>query len=128
MTTQSTHLLKGAWNARNLLTVLEVAEWARVHPKTVYRWIGDGKLEAIQFGPRTFRVPEDAIGKFLNKNGYGKTAAVRKSTRRDPLHLPGCLLLASAGGWTGARSSCFDRSGRQLGLKTGDPGCFRIYE
>ena len=23
----------GTWNARNLLTVLKVAEWARVHPK-----------------------------------------------------------------------------------------------
>ncbi len=67
------------WNARNLLTVLEVAEWARVHPKTVYRWIKDGKLEAIQFGPRTFRIPEDAIGKFLNKNGYNKSVADRKA-------------------------------------------------
>jgi hypothetical protein len=35
MTTQSTHPPPGTWNARNLLTVLEVAEWARVHPKTV---------------------------------------------------------------------------------------------
>lgn len=71
------------WNARNLLTVLEVAEWARVHPKTVYRWIREGRLEAIQFGPRTFRVPEDAISKFLNKNGYGKSADVHKSTGRE---------------------------------------------
>jgi excisionase family DNA binding protein len=83
MITQATHPSPGTWNARNLLTVLEVAEWARVHPKTVYRWIRDGKLEAIQFGPRTFRVPEDAIGKFLNKNGYGKSADVHKSTGRE---------------------------------------------
>ena len=74
--------LIGTWNARNLLTVLEVAEWARVHPKTVYRWIKDGKLEAIQFGPRTFRIPEDAIGKFLNKNGYSKSVADRKANGR----------------------------------------------
>jgi predicted DNA-binding transcriptional regulator AlpA len=44
MTTQSTHPPPGTWNARNLLTVREVAEWARVHPKTVYRWIKEGKL------------------------------------------------------------------------------------
>ncbi len=31
--------IPGTWNARNLLTVLEVAEWARVHPKTVYPWM-----------------------------------------------------------------------------------------
>ena len=62
METQTTSLQLGTWNARNLLTALEVAEWVRVHPKTVYRWIREGKLEAIQFGPRTFRIPEDAIG------------------------------------------------------------------
>ena len=65
-----------------MLTVFEVAEWARVHPKTVYRWIKDGRLEAIQFGPRTFRIPEDAIGKFLNKNGYNKSVADRKANGR----------------------------------------------
>jgi len=73
MTTQSTHPPPGTWNARNLLTVLEVAEWARVHPKTVYRWIKEGKLEAIQFGPRTFRVPEDAIGPLHYPNPMGES-------------------------------------------------------
>jgi excisionase family DNA binding protein len=82
MQTQSIHPPPGSWNARNLLTVLEVAEWARVHPKTVYRWIKDGRLEAIQFGPRTFRIPEDAVGKFLNKNGYNKSVADRKANGR----------------------------------------------
>jgi excisionase family DNA binding protein len=82
MTTQPTHLPPGTWNARNLLTVLEVAEWARVHLKTVYRWTKDGKLEAIQFGPRTFRVPEDAIGKFLQRTGYRKASALQKSNGR----------------------------------------------
>jgi excisionase family DNA binding protein len=67
MDTQTSPPLLGTWNARNLLTVPEVAEWARVHPKTVYRWIREGRLEAIQFGPRTFRVPEDAIVHFLHQ-------------------------------------------------------------
>lgn len=83
MTTQPTHPPLTTWNARNLLTVLEVAEWARVHPKTVYRWIRDGKLEAIQFGPRTFRVPEDAIGKFLQKTGYKKASEFPKPNGRE---------------------------------------------
>ena len=39
----------------------------------------DGKLEAIQFGPRTFRIPEDAIAKFRNQNGYSISAADRKA-------------------------------------------------
>ena len=82
METQTTSLQLGTWNARNLLTALEVAEWARVHPKTVYRWIREGKLEAIQFGPRTFRVPEDAIGQFLRQAGYeNQPAKSRKAGR-----------------------------------------------
>lgn len=72
MASQFIHSPPGTWNAWNLLTVPEVAEWARVHPKTVYRWIKEGKFEAIQFGPRTFRVPEVAIGKFLHKPGRGR--------------------------------------------------------
>lgn len=69
MTIQYSNHSPETWSARNLLTVIEVAEWARVHPKTVYRWIREGKLEAIQLGPRTFRVPEDAIGPFLHQAG-----------------------------------------------------------
>jgi excisionase family DNA binding protein len=82
METQTLPSKVGTWNARNLLTVPEVAEWARVHPKTVYRWIRDGKLEAIQFGPRTFRVPEDAIHKFLDKTGYSKLSEQPKLNGR----------------------------------------------
>jgi excisionase family DNA binding protein len=67
METQILSTELGTWNARNLLTVPEVAEWARVHPKTIYRWIKEGRLETIQFGPRTYRVPEDAVRQFLRQ-------------------------------------------------------------
>ena len=82
MITQTTHLPTRTWNARNLLTVPEVAEWARVHPKTVYRWIRSGRLEAIQFGPRTFRVPEDAIHKLLHKSGNGNVSELSRANER----------------------------------------------
>ena len=82
METQISTPLLGTWNARNLLTVLEVAEWARVHPKTVYRWIREGKLEAIQFGPRTFRVPEDAIGQFLRRTEFADQPSTSGKTGR----------------------------------------------
>ena len=84
METQTTIVQVGTWNARNLLTVPEVAEWACVHPKTVYRWIKEGRLEAIQFGPRTFRIPEDAVRQFLRQVGYSeKPSMVRKNGRRQ---------------------------------------------
>jgi excisionase family DNA binding protein len=83
MTTHSVQPPPSTWNARNLLTVPEVAVWARVHPKTVYRWIKQSKLEAIQFGPRTFRVPEDAISKFLHRAGHLKKNARTGSGERE---------------------------------------------
>ncbi len=82
MMDQTTYPPPVTWNARNLLTVLEVAEWARVHPKTVYRWIREGRLEAIQFGPRTFRVPEDAVSQFLRKCGYGDVPGLHRDDKK----------------------------------------------
>jgi excisionase family DNA binding protein len=79
MTTQSTPP-PGTWNARNLLTVPEVVEWAGVHPKTVYRWIKEGKHEAIQFGPRTFRVPEASFDSWLHDTSFVR--------RNKPAFLP----------------------------------------
>ena len=85
METQTSPPLLGTWNSRNLLTVPEVAEWARVHPKTVYRWIREGRLEAIQFGPRTFRIPEDGIRQFLLRAGYDQLpSSLRKNGRGEP--------------------------------------------
>ena len=78
MENQTLSLIPGTWNARNLLTVPEVAEWARVHPKTVYRWIKEGRLEAIQFGPRTYRIPEDAVSQFLRQVGYANLPSLPK--------------------------------------------------
>ena len=67
METQTAISQVGTWNARNLLIVSKVAELARVHPKTIYRWTKEGKLEAFQFRPRCFCVPEDAIPQLLRK-------------------------------------------------------------
>lgn len=57
------------WRQIKLLTVPEVADWARVHPKTVHRWIHDGKLKAVCFGNRTYRIPETEIERLLRDMG-----------------------------------------------------------
>ena len=54
----------------NLLTIQEVADWAKVSTKTVYRWISDNKIPAIRLGNRTYRIPEKAIIDYLRKTGY----------------------------------------------------------
>ncbi len=65
-----TNEIPSDWRLIHLLTVPEVAEWARVHPKTVYRWIKLGELDAIQLGARTYRIPEHAVVEYLQRNGY----------------------------------------------------------
>ena len=54
----------------NLLTIEEVADWAKVSTKTVYRWISDNKIPAIRLGNRTYRIPEKAMIAYLKQNGY----------------------------------------------------------
>jgi excisionase family DNA binding protein len=54
----------------NLLTIHEVADWAKVSPKTIYRWISDNKIPAIRLRNRTYRIPEKAIIDYLKQNGY----------------------------------------------------------
>jgi excisionase family DNA binding protein len=53
-----------------LLTVQEVAEWAKVSTKTVYRWISDKKIPAIRFGSRTYRISEKDLINYLENTGY----------------------------------------------------------
>ena len=54
----------------NLLTIQEVADWAKVSTKTIYRWIADNKIPAIRLGNRAYRIPEKAIIDYLKQNGY----------------------------------------------------------
>jgi excisionase family DNA binding protein len=54
----------------NLLPIQEVADWAKVTTKTIYRWISDNKIPAIRLGNRTYRIPEKAIIDYLRQNGY----------------------------------------------------------
>lgn len=54
----------------NLLTIQEVASWAKVSTKTVYCWIADNKLSGVRLGTRTYRIPEKAIIDYLKQVGY----------------------------------------------------------
>jgi excisionase family DNA binding protein len=53
----------------HFLTVDEVAKWATISTKTVYRWIAAGKLTAVRFGDRTYRIPEQAVIDLLKEQG-----------------------------------------------------------
>ncbi len=53
-----------------LLTIPQVAEWARVSTKTIYRWIDAGKIPVVKFGERTYRIPAGAVIEQLREAGY----------------------------------------------------------
>ncbi|MCG2786457.1 MAG: helix-turn-helix domain-containing protein [Anaerolineae bacterium] len=53
-----------------LLTIPQVAEWARVSTKTIYRWIESGKIPVVKFGERTYRIPAGAVIEQLKQAGY----------------------------------------------------------
>ena len=41
---------------RSILTLDQTAELLQVHRKTILKWIKEGRLPAIQLGPRSYRV------------------------------------------------------------------------
>ena len=53
-----------------LLTIQQVAKWAKVSPKTIYRWIETGEIPVVKFGNRTYRIPAGAVIKQLQLAGY----------------------------------------------------------
>ena len=53
-----------------LLTVQQVADWAKVSPKTIYRWIDSGQIPVVKFGNRTYRIPAGAVIDQLRQAGY----------------------------------------------------------
>lgn len=54
------------WDDLDQLTVSEVADICRFHPKTVRTWIKKNELEAIRKG-RSYRVTWRALKRFLRK-------------------------------------------------------------
>jgi len=44
-----------------MMSISETAEHLGVCPKTVRRWIAEGRLKAVRLGPRLIRVDRDSI-------------------------------------------------------------------
>ena len=61
-----------------LLTIPQVAEWARVSTKTIYRWIESGKILVVKFSERTYRILARAVIKQLQQAGYEDVIGVRR--------------------------------------------------
>jgi excisionase family DNA binding protein len=53
-----------------LLTIQQVATWAKVSAKSIYRWIEAGKIPVVKIGKRTYRIPARAVIAQLKAGGY----------------------------------------------------------
>ena len=62
-----------------LLTIQQVAEWARVSTKTIYRWIDTGKIPVVKFGQRTYRILAGSVIRQLQKAGYDDVIDVSRN-------------------------------------------------
>lgn len=50
-----------------LYTVSEAAKILRFSPMTLYRWIHEGKLKAVGFGTRSYRIKKLYLEELLNQ-------------------------------------------------------------
>jgi len=55
---------ENAFNLEPHFTILEVARTLRIHRKTIYKYIQDGRLRAITVGSE-WRIPQSAINAFV---------------------------------------------------------------
>lgn len=56
-----------------MMTPEQVAEWLQVHRGTVYRWIDEGKLPALQVG-RVYRIPREDVLAMVGRRGGTDTS------------------------------------------------------
>jgi excisionase family DNA binding protein len=53
-----------------LLTIQQVATWAKVSTKSIYRWIEAAKIPVVKIGARTYRIPARPVIAQLKAAGY----------------------------------------------------------
>jgi excisionase family DNA binding protein len=54
-------------NLKKILTINEIAEYLKVHPMTVYKYVKEGKIPAFKIG-KSWRIQKDSIQKWMGDN------------------------------------------------------------
>jgi excisionase family DNA binding protein len=69
-----------------LMTVGEVADYLRTTTTTIYRWLKEGKLEAVKIG-KEWRIDQDLLNVFMSRQSKGADSSVFWSRLRQNEHL-----------------------------------------
>lgn len=70
-----------------LLTLREVADYLKVHQRTVYRLITAGGIKAIKIGSQ-WRIPESALMEFIESGWKDSASTGKKKAEPDQFKLP----------------------------------------
>lgn len=72
----------------DLWTVDEAAKYFKVNPRTIYRWIGSGKLFAWDYGSADkamYRIPISAVREMGNPTAMSATQSRARRVRTRPM-------------------------------------------
>jgi excisionase family DNA binding protein len=72
------------------LTVAEVAALLRISRTAVYRLIGEEKLQAVRAGPRSTRIPEPSVCRYLTGQAITAVEQLAKLGVRPPVSQGSC--------------------------------------
>jgi excisionase family DNA binding protein len=85
MVDNDVHAQDAALMPLRLLTVKEVADILRIHPRTAYRLVQDGALSAIRVGTQ-WRMTEEALHEYVSRGWrHWRPEPSRAKTRQFPL-------------------------------------------
>ena len=76
------------------LTIQQVATWAKVSTKSIYRWIETGKIPVVKIGKRTYRIPARAVIAQLKAAGYELVVPEKKGISNMAIQSKHLVLLA----------------------------------
>lgn len=55
--------------SRDVMTVIDVADYLKVHPMTIYKYVREGKIPAFKIGT-SWRIKKDSIEKWMKENEH----------------------------------------------------------
>lgn len=66
---------------REMITVTEAAEMLGISPVTLYRWLQEGRIPAIQYGTKTIRLRRSQVLAYIEAHSKPGISVLGKEER-----------------------------------------------